>query len=440
MLVLERADARWAARSRPTELTLPGFRHDTFSSVYPAAVASPVFARWPLERHGLRWVPPAATATRTRCPTGARWCWPATSTRRPRRSTRCTRATATRWRPFVSPYVERFGACGRRCCRGFPPLPGRCSSLAALAAGRHAGLRAAAADAGAGARPRAVPRRRRPRVAVRRGDARRRAAGRRRQRDRRRLPQPPGPRGRLAEPRRAAPGGWPTRWPAICAALGGRTRTSAPVARVAAERGRVIGVALEDGERLLAPAGDRRRHAARRCSRLAGDALARRYAAALRRFRYGPATLKVDWALAGPVPWTAPEAREAGTVHVGGSEQRDARRARAGSSGELPERPLLLFGQQSVADPTRAPAGQAHRLGLHARSAWRPLGAREPSGSSSASRRRSSASRRASATASWRRHVQSPADLERRNANLVGGDVGAGCYALDQVIFRPCRA
>ena len=40
------------------ELTLPGFRHDVFSAVYPAAAASPVFARWPLEEHGLRWIHP----------------------------------------------------------------------------------------------------------------------------------------------------------------------------------------------------------------------------------------------------------------------------------------------------------------------------------------------------------------------------------------------
>src|SRR5579862_6243312 len=57
--VLEAADAAGGA-VRTEELTLPGFRHDTFSSVYPAGAASPVFARMPLERHGLRWVHPGA--------------------------------------------------------------------------------------------------------------------------------------------------------------------------------------------------------------------------------------------------------------------------------------------------------------------------------------------------------------------------------------------
>src|ERR1700685_1517797 len=55
--VLEAADHPGGA-GRAEARTLPGFRHDTFSSVYPAAVASPVFAGMPLERHGLRWIHP----------------------------------------------------------------------------------------------------------------------------------------------------------------------------------------------------------------------------------------------------------------------------------------------------------------------------------------------------------------------------------------------
>ena len=57
VVVLEAA-ARPGGAVATEELTLPGFRHDTFSAVYPAAAASPVFARLPLERHGLEWVHP----------------------------------------------------------------------------------------------------------------------------------------------------------------------------------------------------------------------------------------------------------------------------------------------------------------------------------------------------------------------------------------------
>ena len=59
MVVLEAAD-HYGGAVRTEELTLPGFQHDTFSSVYPAGAASPVFARMPLAEHGLEWVHPAA--------------------------------------------------------------------------------------------------------------------------------------------------------------------------------------------------------------------------------------------------------------------------------------------------------------------------------------------------------------------------------------------
>jgi len=74
-------------------------------------------------------------------------------------------------------------------------------------------------------------------------------------------------------------------------------------------------------------------------------------------FRYGPATLKLDWALDGPIPWTAPEARIAGTVHVGGDESSTIV-SLTESRARVATRPFLLLGQQTVADPTRAPEGK----------------------------------------------------------------------------------
>src|SRR4029450_7898290 len=59
VLILEATDAPGGA-VRTQELTLPGFKHDTFSSVYPASAASPVFGRMPLAQHGLEWVHPEA--------------------------------------------------------------------------------------------------------------------------------------------------------------------------------------------------------------------------------------------------------------------------------------------------------------------------------------------------------------------------------------------
>jgi phytoene dehydrogenase-like protein len=207
------------------------------------------------------------------------------------------------------------------------------------------------------------------------------------------------------------------------------------VIRVIAERGRTTGVELEGGERIGAPLviGDVTPHG---LLALAGDALPGRYADALARFRYGASTLKVDWALSGPIPWEAPEAREAGTVHVGGSDV-DVLRATA-PTGEprLADPPFMLCGQQSIADPTRAPAGQhtawAYMHGPHAVD-WE------------AQRERAVESMEARVehfAPGFRdrilaRHVQTPGDLQRRNANLVHGDVGGGSYTLDQVVFRP---
>src|SRR6185312_619314 len=54
------AETTVGGAARTAELTLPGFRHDVGSSVYPMGVASPFFRELPLERFGLRWIEPSA--------------------------------------------------------------------------------------------------------------------------------------------------------------------------------------------------------------------------------------------------------------------------------------------------------------------------------------------------------------------------------------------
>jgi phytoene dehydrogenase-like protein len=216
--------------------------------------------------------------------------------------------------------------------------------------------------------------------------------------------------------------------------LGGRIRTGAPVTRVHVERGRATAVEVAGAERLPArivvadvtPAG---------LLRIAGDALDPRYARHLRAYRAGPATLKVDWALSGPIPWTAPEARAAGTVHVGG-DATELLDALAPRGGELHERPFMLLGQQTVADPTRAPAGRhtawAYTHGPH-EADWAGETERHVERMEAQVERFAPGFR----DLILARHALGPADLERRNRNLVAGDVGSGSYALDQVVFRP---
>jgi len=120
--VLEAADRAGGAVATE-ELTLPGFRHDVFSAVYPATVASPVFARWPLERHGLRWIHP-------------RYCYahPLDDGRAAAlaRDTAETAATldalhpgdGAAWEAFSRPYLEHFGAWRDLMLSGFPPVRG----------------------------------------------------------------------------------------------------------------------------------------------------------------------------------------------------------------------------------------------------------------------------------------------------------------------------
>jgi phytoene dehydrogenase-like protein len=103
----------------------------------------------------------------------------------------------------------------------------------------------------------------------------------------------------------------------------------------------------------------------------------------------------------------------------------------------LPDRPFLLLGQQSIADPSRAPEGRhtawAYTHGPRRGVDW-PAEAERHAERIEAEVERHAPGFRERILA---RHVMAPADLERRNPNLVGGDVGGGSYRLRQVIFRP---
>jgi phytoene dehydrogenase-like protein len=220
--------------------------------------------------------------------------------------------------------------------------------------------------------------------------------------------------------------------------LGGEIRTGAPVERIETSGGRVSAVRIAVGERLDASTviADVMPHA---LLALVGEAMPSSYAALLRQYRYGPATVKVDWALDGAIPWEAAEARGAGTVHVCGDEAELL--ATIGETRDrLPQRPFLLLGQQSIADPSRAPAGKhtawAYTHGPQAGVAW-PEEVQRHVERIEAQVERFAPGFRDSILA---RHVMGPGDLERRDRNLVGGDVGGGSYRLRQVIFRPAPA
>ena len=96
----------------------------------------------------------------------------------------------------------------------------------------------------------------------------------------------------------------------------------------------------------------------RQVVKIAGRRLPGRYRRRLDAYRYGPAAFKIDWALSGPVPWTASECARAGTVHLGGSMAEIADAEREVWLGHHPERPFVLLSQPSLFDPSRAPEGR----------------------------------------------------------------------------------
>jgi phytoene dehydrogenase-like protein len=153
----------------------------------------------------------------------------------------------------------------------------------------------------------------------------------------------------------------------------------------------------------------------------------------LQRFRYGPGVFKVDWALDGPIPWRADACRRAGTVHVGGTLDEVVAAEDAVAAGHVAERPFVVLAQPSVADPTRAPAGK------HVGWAYCHV----PNGSTVDMRERIEAQveRFAPGFTSriLARHVMSPADIERHNANNIGGDINGGIADLRQLFIRPTR-
>jgi phytoene dehydrogenase-like protein len=159
----------------------------------------------------------------------------------------------------------------------------------------------------------------------------------------------------------------------------------------------------------------------------------------MQRFRYGWGTFKMDWALSGPVPWRSDEARESAVVHAGDSLADLTAFTEEVRSGRLPDNPYLVIGQQSLADPSRAPAG-CHTLWAYSRVPAAVEGGWERHREAFADRVEQ---RLEGLAPGFRalvraRAVSAPPDLERMDENLVGGDLGGGSARFDhQLYLRP---
>jgi phytoene dehydrogenase-like protein len=164
---------------------------------------------------------------------------------------------------------------------------------------------------------------------------------------------------------------------------------------------------------------------------LAGAGLPGPTRRAYERFRYGSGIFKLDWALDGPIPWTADGARRAATVHLGGTLDEVAAGEREVASGGHPERPFVIVVQYAAWDASRAPAGKA--------TAWAYC--HVPAGSTIDMTERIEAQVERFAPGFrdrvLARSVRGPAAMEAHNPNYVGGDINAGVQDIRQLLFRP---
>ena len=383
-------------------LTLPGVVHDVCSAVFPLGLASPFFRSLPLE--GVRWIhSPAPLAHPLDDGTAAVL----------ERSVEATAAGLGRdgdaYRRLMGPLADGAEALVNAVLGPLRPIVPSATllrfgrdglrSAAAVARGRFGGAQARALFAGLAAHS-ALPLEQAPSAAA--GlvlGALGHAVG---------WPVPEGGAGRLA----AALG-------AYLRSLGGEIITGWRIASLDE---------LPPARALLLDLTPRQ------IVQIAGDRLPAGYRRRLEAYRYGPGVWKVDLALDGPIPWRTVECARAATVHVGGSLEEIAAGEAAVGRGECPERPFVLLAQPSAWDPTRAPAGT--------HTAW--LYCHVPHGSAveMTARIERQVERFAPGFRDRivARHVMGPAELERWNANFVGGDIGAGVQDFGQLFRRPVSA
>ena len=410
-LSLAEAGVRVLVRERAAEiggglttlpLTLPGFLHDRCSAIHPLAAASPFFRRLDLAARGLRWIEPQAAAAHPFDDGTA-----ALLLRSTPETAGGLGADGPAWRALMDPLARDFDALMDETLGAMLHLPRRPLLLArfglsallparALAEARFRGPRARALFAGLAAHA-VLPLERSPSAAF--GlvlGAAAHAIG---------WPFPEGGAQRLAD--------------ALAGLLrdrGGSLETGVEV-RALGELPPARAILLDLGPPQLAA--------------LAGDRLPADYRAALRRFRYGPGAFKVDYALSGPIPWTAAECARAGTVHLGGTLEEISAAEAAVAAGELPARPFVLLAQHTLFDGSRAPPGR--------HTAWAYCHVPHAFAGDATAALEAQIERFAPGFGELvlARSVRGPRALEREDPNLVGGDVGGGENSLRQTLFRP---
>jgi phytoene dehydrogenase-like protein len=402
VLVLE-AEEKIGGGTRSDELTLPGFTHDFWSAVHPMAVASPFLRALPLHEHGLEWIDPPLPLAHP-----------------------LDDGTAAILDHSIENTCEMLGVDGKSYRRLIGPLAKQWNLLENYILG-----------------PLGVPKH--PLVMARFGihamqPASRLAASSFKSESARALFA--GLAGHSVMPLES----WGTSAIGLVLATAGHVKSwpipkggSQKIADALASYLRSLGGEIRTGVRVrslkdLPPSGiilcDL---SPRGLLQIARENLPKSYCNALEKFKHGPGVFKLDWALRGPIPWSAPQCRRAGTVHVGGTLSEIARSERECWSNEISERPFVLLAQPSLFDPSRAPAG--------CHTAWAYCHVPNGSEVDMTDRIEAQVERFAPGFRELilARSKKSPAMLERGNANLIGGDITGGANSLSQLFLRPTR-
>jgi phytoene dehydrogenase-like protein len=165
--------------------------------------------------------------------------------------------------------------------------------------------------------------------------------------------------------------------------------------------------------------------------KIAGDQFSSIYTHQLKRYRYGMGVFKIDWALDQPIPFAAKEARQAGTIHIGGTFEEIEKSELESAKGVHSERPFALLSQPTVFDPSRAPANK--------HTAWAYC--HVPNGSSKDMTNAIEQQVERFAPGFTRsiiaRHSFNTIQLEEYNPNYVGGDINGGIIDIRQLFTRP---
>ncbi len=375
------------------ETTLPGFRHDLGSSVYPMGIASPFFRSLLIE---FPWIePPAPCAHPLDDGTAVLLEHSLDDTAANLDST-----DSRKYRSLVEPLADRFAELAVDLLGPMQHIPRRPILLArfglsallpaaSLARSRFSGVRARALFAGMAAHS-VMP---------------------------------------LEAPASAAVGlvlmaaGHASGWPIVRG--GAQMLTDALAHHLESLNGRIVVghevTEMPEADVILADVTPRQ------LLRIAGPALPQGYRRELERFRYGGGAFKIDYALNSPIPWTANECSRAATVHLGGTMEEIVASERDFDSSA----PFVLLTQPSLFDPSRAPAGR------HTAWAYCHVPNGSPVDRLEAIERQIERFAPGFRDCILARYVSPPAELERWNPNLVGGDLSGGAMTPGQLFFRP---